>query len=109
MINRIKSNGIYWLITSFLLAAIACAIQTITSDSTVHPYYAISLLMLLVCIVIRVCLDYKMLKKRKLIYSSRIQMVLTLPACVILFFNINILEITIIISFMHCLYRSFHP
>lgn len=108
MIKRIKSNGIYWLIASFLLAIIACGIQTITSDATVHPYYAISLLLLLVCIVVRVFLDYKILKKRKLIYNSRIQILLTLPVFLILFFNVNVIEITIIISFIHCIYRSFN-
>jgi len=108
MIKRIKSNGIYWLIASFLLAIIACGIQTITSDETVHPYYAISLLLLLVCIVVRVFLDYKILKKRKLIYNSRIQILLTLPVFLILFFNVNVIEITIIISFIHCIYRSFN-
>lgn len=108
MIKRIKSNGIYWLVVSFLLATIACGIQTIKSNLTIHLYYLITLLLLLICVVIMVRTDYIMLKKRKIIYISRIQILLTLPLFLILFFNVNIIEITIIISFIHCIYRSFH-
>lgn len=74
MIKNIMSNGIYWVITSFLLTTIAYFIQTFKSDEDFSPYYAFSLLLLFVCLLTTIVLDSVMLTTRKLIYNSKIQM-----------------------------------
>lgn len=99
------SNGIYWVITSFLLTTIVFFIQTIKSDGDPNPYYAASLLFLFVCFLITVVLDFFMLQTRRLIYISRSQIVLTLSILLVLFIDINSMEISILITFIHCIYR----
>ena len=108
MIKRITSNGTYWVIASFLLTTTAFLTQTIKADSEPSPYYALSLLLLLVCTLTTVILDAAMLKVRKLMYISSIQILLTFALFLLLFFDINIIPISMSISFLHCLYRIFN-
>lgn len=105
MIKNIMSNGIYWVITSFLLTTIAYFIQTFKSDEDFSPYYALSLLLLFVCLLTTIVLDSVMLTTRKLIYNSKIQMLLPLTLFLVILTGINIFEISVLISFVHCIYR----
>jgi hypothetical protein len=107
MIKRITSNGTYLTMLSFILTTITYLTQSLTIGK--NPDGELLMLLLVVAFVMILVLDYLVLKKRKFIHISKIEIIIFSALLITLFVNTCIEQIPtsliLYISLIHYGYR----